>query len=195
MGCPVDDKLLKMEQLTQEEFQREFAAVSEAVTSLQDQQQSLEDKVEEEKQRLDELSAQHSEQGENYSRILEIMECLQTQLGQGRYTMLREFLLFNLVTSLPRERKRVVYSMNVVTSEKGINVLFRFTKLTRFCSTFGGLLLAFTHYNSLSAIILLSLFSLLLVQQTKQKFIGTAHTVFQELHVRVKWFIKYGGIL
>ena len=139
MGCPVDDKLLKMEQLTQEEFQREFAAVSEAVTSLQDQQQSLEDKVEEQKQRLDELSAQHSEQGENYSRILEIMESLKTQLGQGRYTMLREFLLFNLFTSfsLPvRERKRVVYSVNIVTPEKGINVLFRPTKLTQFCTTF-----------------------------------------------------------
>jgi len=98
MGNPVDDELLKMVQLTQEDFQREFAAVSEAVTSLHDQQQSLGDKVEEQKQRLDEMSAQHSEQGENYSRILEIMESLKTQLGRGRSTMLQEFLLFKLFT-------------------------------------------------------------------------------------------------
>ena len=100
MVHPVDGELLKMVQLTHEDFQREFAAVSEAVTSLQDQQHSLEDKVEEQKQRLDEMSARHSEQGENYKRILEIMESLKTQLGQGRYTMLQEFLLFKLFTSL-----------------------------------------------------------------------------------------------
>ena len=93
MGHPVDDGLLKIVQLTLEDFQREFAAVSDDVTSLQDKQQSLEDKVEEQEQRLDEMSAWHSEQGENYNRILEIIESLKTQLGQGRYTRLQEFLL------------------------------------------------------------------------------------------------------
>ena len=82
-----------MVQQTQEDFQKEFAAVPEAVSSLQEKQQSLEDKVEEQKKRLDELSARHSEQDENYNRILEIMESLKTHLGQGMYTMLQEFLL------------------------------------------------------------------------------------------------------
>ena len=93
MGHPVDDELLKIVQLTLEDFQREFAAISDDVTSLQDKQQSLEDKVEEQKQRLDEMSAWRSEQGENYNRILEIIESLKAQLGQGRYTMVQEFLL------------------------------------------------------------------------------------------------------
>ena len=93
MGHPVDDELLKIVQQNLEDFQREFAAVSEAVSSLQDKQQSLEDKVEEQKQRLDEMSARHSEQDENYNRVLEIIESLKTELGQGRYTMLQEILL------------------------------------------------------------------------------------------------------
>jgi len=83
MGHLVDDELLKMVQLSLEDIRKEFAAVQEAVTSFQGQQQSLEDKVEEQKQRLDEMSVQHSEQGENYNRILEIMESLKTQLRQG----------------------------------------------------------------------------------------------------------------
>ena len=87
MGHSVNDELLKMVQLTLEDTREEFAAVSEAVASLQDQQQSLEDQVEEQKQRLDEMSAQHSEQGENFNRILEIMESLKTQVGQGRYAV------------------------------------------------------------------------------------------------------------
>ena len=112
----------KKVQLTHEDFQREFAAVAEAVTSLQDQQHSLEDKVEDQKQKLDEMSARHSEQGENYKRILEIMESLKTQPGQGRYTMLQEFLLFKLFTSLSppvRKRERFVYSQTIVTLRKG----------------------------------------------------------------------------
>ena len=84
MGHPVDDELLKIVQRTLDDFQKEFAAVS-------DQQQSLEDKVEEQKQRLDEMSARHSEQGENYNRMLEIMESLKTQLEQGRYTIYMSF--------------------------------------------------------------------------------------------------------
>lgn len=95
MGHLVDDELLKIVQRTLEDFRKELAALSEAVTSLQDQQQSLGDKVEEQKQRLDEMSARHSEQGENYNRILEIMESLKAQLGQGRYTIIKyihEFL-------------------------------------------------------------------------------------------------------
>ena len=93
MGHPVDDELLKIVQQNLEDFQREFAAVSEAVNSLQDKQQSLEDKVEEHKQRLDEMSARHSEQDEDYSRISKMIESLKTQLGQGRYTMVQENLL------------------------------------------------------------------------------------------------------
>ena len=114
--------IYKKVRLTHEDFQREFAAVAEAVTSLQDQQHSLEDKVEDQKQKLDEMSARHSEQGENYKRILEIMESLKTQPGQGRYTMLQEFLLFKLFTSLSprvRERERFVYSQTIVTLRKG----------------------------------------------------------------------------
>lgn len=84
MGHPVDDELLKIVQRTLDDFQKEFAAVS-------DQQQSLEDKVEEQKQRLDEMSARNSKLCENYNRILEIMESLKTQLGQGRYTMYMSF--------------------------------------------------------------------------------------------------------
>lgn len=91
MGHPVDDELLKIVKQTLEDFRKEIDAVSEAVTSLQDQQQSLEGKVEEQEQRLEEMSARHSEQGENYNRLLEIMESLKRQLGQGRYTIYKSF--------------------------------------------------------------------------------------------------------
>ena len=138
MGHPVDDELLKIVQQTLEDFRKEFAALSEAVTSLQDQQQSLEDKVEEQKQRLDEMSAQQSERSENYNRILEIMESLKTQLGQGRYTIymyaarVSPVKLFTSLSLPVREGERVVYmySLNILTLTKALMSLFCLTKLT-----------------------------------------------------------------
>lgn len=107
MGHLVDDELLKMVQLSLEDIRKEFAAVQEAVTSFQGQQQSLEDKVEEQKQRLDEMSAQHSEQGENYNRILEIMESLKTQRRQGTYAVTVSSVKLFTSLSLPfRNEKR-----------------------------------------------------------------------------------------
>lgn len=110
MGHVVDHQLLKMVQQSLEHFRKEFAAVQEAVASLQDQQLSLEGKVEEQKQRLDEMLAQQSEQArqvnealarlhdDNYNRILEMFENLRTQLRQGMYAA--SFSTVNLFTSL-----------------------------------------------------------------------------------------------
>ena len=122
-----DDELLKIVQRTLEDFRKELAAVSEAVTSLQDQQQSLEDKVEEQKQRLDEMSARHSEQGENYNRILEIMESLKTQLEQGRYTIYMSFSCkaFYLTLSPSQgKRKGCLHVLNILILTTGSMSLF-----------------------------------------------------------------------
>lgn len=110
MGHVVDHQLLKMVQQSLGHFRKELAAVQEAVASLQDQQLSLEGKVEEQKQRLDEMLAQQSEQArqvnealarlhdDNYNRILEMFENLRTQLRQGMYAA--SFSTVNLFTSL-----------------------------------------------------------------------------------------------
>lgn len=133
LGHPVDDELLKIVKRTREDFRRELAAVSEAVYSLQDQQQSLEDKVEEQEQRLDEMSARHSEQDENYNRMLEIMESIKTQIGQGRYTIYMSFSCkaFTSLSVPVRGRERVVYmySLNILTLIKG-SMSLCLTKLT-----------------------------------------------------------------
>ena len=121
-----DDELLKIVQRTLEDFRKELAAVSEAVTSLQDQQQSLEDKVEEQKQRLDEMSARHSEQGENYNRMLEIMESLKTQLEQGRYTIYMSFSCkaFYLTLSQSGKEKGLFTCIEHPHTYNGIDVSF-----------------------------------------------------------------------
>jgi len=117
-GHLVDDELLKMVQLhhvSLEDIRKELAAVQEAVTSFQGQQQSLEDKVEEQKQRLDEMSVQHSEQGENYNRILEIMESLTTQLRQGMYAVTVSSVNLTTSLSLPIRKEKRLFSLNNLT--------------------------------------------------------------------------------
>lgn len=146
MGHSVNDELLKMVQLTLEDTREEFAAVSEAVTSLQDQQQSLEDQVEEQKQRLDEMSAQHSEQGENFNRILEMMESLKTQLGQGRYAVsVSPVKLFTLLSLPVRERERVISSLNNFTLKKGSMSFSVSPNSLGFVPHFVGVVLTFTY--------------------------------------------------
>ena len=145
MGHPVDDELLKIVQRTLDDFQKEFAAVS-------DQQQSLEDKVEEQKQRLDEMSARNSKLCENYNRILEIMESLKTQLGQGRYTVYMSFSCkaFYLTLSPSQgKRKGCLHVLNILILTTGSMSLFFVSPNSLSSVLFAAVVLAFTHYSSL----------------------------------------------
>lgn len=90
----VDPKLLDLVQQSWEICRKELAAFRETITALQDQQHSLESKVEEHQRRLDEQAMQIDSlaqlQDRNYNRMLEMFERLREQLRQG---MLQVFLL------------------------------------------------------------------------------------------------------
>lgn len=151
MGHPVDDELLKIVKQTLEDFRKEIDAVSEAVTSLQDQQQSLEGKVEEQEQRLEEMSARHSEQGENYNRLLEIMESLKRQLGQGRYTIYKSFSCkaFYLTLSQSGKEKGLFTCIPWTLTKGSMSLVFFVSPNSLSSVLFAAVVLAFTHYSSL----------------------------------------------
>ncbi|KAL9986772.1 hypothetical protein ACROYT_G000966 [Oculina patagonica] len=143
-GCQmimVDQKLLTLVQQSWELLRKELAAFQETVTSLQDQQQSLEGNVEEHQQKLDEISAQQAEQAmqigalvqlqdENYTRMLEMFESLKEQMRQESLHV-RPFDLETFRAKLAdRYRRTATVPTSVWSTKSKVDIRKVYTRLS-----------------------------------------------------------------